>query len=590
MADVTNFPAAGDDKAVSLRNSQYARFDLAFAEDVKEKHPNVWKLGGNIRGNAQFALLSRIAKQGGVPKTPAEEKAVRLREAWAARHYRNKRPAGVVALMKWLVVGAIGERRMKDIMNAEKEKRRDEAGRDTAGILDAGASGDDRGHASDGVLVRAANVRAVRREARPTEANPQRTVVVVDFVGSDESIDSHDSVLVCDWDQDGRLTRYLANPVLQWMHGRAPEQIPAIGHCENVRCSSRELLAVAVFDDTTEFDREIAAKYEKGILRAFSVGFAPGEAEVRIIDGREVVFFSKNELREISAVNVPSNANALVARQRAVVDAVREMARAATGPVQMRDVMARLRDAPAPQERTEPAPAAAPTPAAPAAHGDTMTMKTIEVQERDVRTEKGGGMHAKMTCPHCDKEFEMGMKAMPMHPEKAAEMEQMRSLLSATQSDLTEKTRLLDAEAKRAQALEDRLAASTAQVGRMLLDTAQSELTARAGKKFEPHELEEELSLARMFLGDTAPDPEAPKDEKGNPTRTIGQKKFAARLATLDKRRDLALLDNPITAGAALPQTDNIVRDAAAGKPLSQGGETRAGDGLAALLDAPAAG
>lgn len=582
MADVTDFPTQGDDKAVSLRNSQYARFDLAFAEDVKEKHPDVWKLGGNIRGNAQFALLSRIAKQGGVPKTPAEEKAIRLREAWAARHYRNKRPAGVVALMKWLVVGAIGEGRMKDIMNAEKEKRRDEAGRNTAGILDAGASGDDWGHASDGVLVRAANVRAVRREARSTEANPQRTIVAVDFVASDESIDSHDSVLVCDWDQDGRLTRYLSNPVLQWMHGRAPEQIPAIGHCESVRCSSRELLATAHFDDTTEFDREIAAKYEKGILRAFSVGFAPGEAEVRIIDGREVVFFSKNELREISAVNVPSNANALVARQRAVVDTVREMSRAMGGPVQMRDVMARLRDAPASQERTEPAPVAAPTPAAPAAHGDTMTTKTIEIQERDVRAEKGGGMHAKMTCPHCDKEIEMALKAMPMHPEKAAEVEQMRS-------DLTEKVRLLDAEAKRAQALEDRLAASTAQIGRMLVDVAQSELTARSGKKFEPAELDEELSLARMFLADSTPDPDAPKDEKGNPTRTIGQKKFAARLATLDKRRDLALLDNPITAGAPLPKTEDAVRDAAAGKPLPRGAETRAGDGLAALLDAPAA-
>lgn len=583
MPDITNFPKQGDNKAVSLRNSEYARFDLAYAEDVKDNHPDVWALGGNIKGNAQFRILSRIAKQGGTPKTPAEEKAIRLRETWAARHYQNKRPAGVVALMKWLVVGAIGEGRMKDIMNAEKEKRRDDdASQNPAGGEPAEPTGDGRGDASDGVLVRAAVVRAVRREARPTEKDPNRSVVAVDFVASDESIDSHGSVLVCDWDQDGRLNRYLANPVLQWMHGRAPEQIPAIGHCENVRVVGRQLLATAVFDDTTEFDREIAAKYEKGILRAFSVGFVPGEAEVRIVDGREVVFFSKNELRENSAVNVPSNANALVAKQRAVVDVVREMSRAAGGPVLMRDVMARLRDAPATQEQTEPAPVAAPTPAATTAHGDTMTTKKIEIEERDMRAEKGGGMHMKMTCPHCDKEIEMAMKAMPMHPEKAAELDQ-------TKTALAEKERLFDVEQKRAQGLEDRLASATAQIGRMLLDHAQSELTARSGKKFEPAEMDEEMVLARMFLSDVAPDPESPKDEKGNPTRTIGQKKFAARLATLDKRRDLALLDNPITAGTPLPQTDATVRDAADGKPLTPHGTgTRAGEGFAALLDAPA--
>ena len=602
MAAPSNFPTAGDDKAVSLRNSGYARFDLAFAQDLKDSHPGVWALGGNIKGNAQFAILSRIAKQGGVPATPAEEKAVRLREAWAAWHYENKLAPGVVALAKWLVVGGIGEKRMKDVMNEEKEKRRGQADIDPARDAAPEPAGDGGHESQDGVLVRAAHVRAVRREARPTEKDPNRKLVVVDFVASTEDIDSHDSVLVCDWAENGRLTRYLANPVLLWQHGRAPEQIPAIGHCENVRVpllndgkqvgtatsrgDGRQLLASAVFDDTTEFDREIAAKYEKGVLRGFSVSFASEECEVRLVDGREVTFFIGNELREISAVNIPSNPHTLATKQRALLDAAREMARASGGRVHMRDVVASLR-AGATHERSDlttgrDAPATTTTtPAAPAAPGDTMTTKTIEIQERDVRAEKGGGMSAKMACPHCEKEIDMTMKAMPMHPEKAAEAEQTRTALA-------EQTRLHAAEAARAQSLEDKLAASTAKLSTMLLDTARSEITARAGKKFEPHELDEELSLARMFLDDARPDPDAPKDERGNATRTMGQRKFADRLATLDKRRDLALLDGPITTGAPLVQGDPQVRDAAAGTTTTPTVGTRSGEGLAAMIDGSA--
>lgn len=580
MSDTTDFPKQGDDKAVSLRNSEYARFDLAFAQDLKDNHPKVWRKGGNIKGNAQFAILSRIAKQGGSPKTPAEEKAIRLREAWAARHYQNKRVPGVVAQIKWLVVGALGERRMKDLMNDEKEKRRDDTGIHPARDEAAESPGDNGHDAPDGVLMRAAVVRAVRREARPTETNPKRSVVTVDFIASTEDIDSHDSILVCDWDQDGRLSRYLSNPVLLWQHGRAPEQIPAIGVCENVRVEGRQLLATAVFDDSTEFDRAVAEKYEKSILRGFSVRFRSEYAEVRMIDGREIVEFSGNELLEISGVNIPSNAVTLTT-QRDVVTTAREMARAVGGRVQVRDVVDRMRAHTIIQERTEPAPVAAPTPAASAVPGETMTIKTIEIGERDVRSEKGG-MHAKMSCPHCDKEIDLSMKSMPMSPEKAAEMEQ-------TRASLTEKERLLDAEVRRAQGLEDKLAVASARFATMLVDTAESELKARSGKKFEPHEYDTEMDLARMFLGDMTPDPDAPKDDKGNPTRTVGQKKFAARLATLDKRRDIGLLDGPITTTTPLPSTDETVRDAAAGTPKPRGAETRAGDGLAALLDAQAA-
>lgn len=128
--DVTNFPAEGDNKTVTLRNSKFDRFDVEWALELKKKHPKVWDLGGNIRGNKQFDILSRVQKQGGAPHTAAEEAAIRLREPWAARHYEDFRPPGVVAQVKWLVVGKLGEQKMKKLLNKEKDRQNKEASLD----------------------------------------------------------------------------------------------------------------------------------------------------------------------------------------------------------------------------------------------------------------------------------------------------------------------------------------------------------------------------------------------------------------------------------------------------------------------------
>lgn len=120
--DPTNFPADGDDKTVSLNTSQWDVFDLKFAEKIKNNYPQIWRAGGNIKGGEQYRKLRPIALDGGSVDTRAEESAVRLREAWGARHYEDHRLAGVVAQMKWLVVGSRGEKHMKDLINDEIDK------------------------------------------------------------------------------------------------------------------------------------------------------------------------------------------------------------------------------------------------------------------------------------------------------------------------------------------------------------------------------------------------------------------------------------------------------------------------------------
>lgn len=120
--DPTNFPKAGDDKAVSLRNSEHELFDRRFAQRIKDEYPEIWDKGGNVIGNDQYRRLIKVLDQDGRIESETDEKAIRLREAWGARHKEDYRIAGVVAQIKWLVVGSRGERYMKDIINDEIEK------------------------------------------------------------------------------------------------------------------------------------------------------------------------------------------------------------------------------------------------------------------------------------------------------------------------------------------------------------------------------------------------------------------------------------------------------------------------------------
>lgn len=119
---VTNFPAEGDDKKVTLRNSQWALFPVGEAEDLKANWPELWSKAGNEKGNEQFRKLAPIAKRGGVPEGEAEENAIRLREAWIARHRGDFQLNGVIAQVKWLAVGDRGLDHMRKVLREAKDK------------------------------------------------------------------------------------------------------------------------------------------------------------------------------------------------------------------------------------------------------------------------------------------------------------------------------------------------------------------------------------------------------------------------------------------------------------------------------------
>lgn len=165
LADVTNFPKKGDDKKVGLRNSQWSVFDPDYAADLKENWPEIWKAGGNIRGNDQYRKLKPVVANGGVPSNGTEENAVRLREAWGARHYGDHLLAGVVAQIKWFVVGELGESGMKVVIQEKKDKIR-ESRKASLAMLQVGQGPDVRQQARDALGYRDELVDALQeREA-----------------------------------------------------------------------------------------------------------------------------------------------------------------------------------------------------------------------------------------------------------------------------------------------------------------------------------------------------------------------------------------------------------------------------------------
>ena len=106
-----------DDRVDSFDKSKWPMFDRSFAERIKTRYPKIWDAGGNIKGDDQYEILTKIATQGGKARTEDQIKALELREAWIARHKGDFRLPGVIAQIKWLAIGSRGEDHMKKVVN-----------------------------------------------------------------------------------------------------------------------------------------------------------------------------------------------------------------------------------------------------------------------------------------------------------------------------------------------------------------------------------------------------------------------------------------------------------------------------------------
>lgn len=131
-------------------------------------------------------------------------------------------------------------------------------------------------------------------------------------VASTDIVDRHGERINQEgWD----LKNFKKNPVMLWAHDH--NEI-AVGNARNIHIEraggSPRLVFTPDFHDKTETARSLKALFEEGWLNSFSVGFIPKD-----FDGQESTYL-KQELLEISAVNVPANAEATMLAYKSLVD------------------------------------------------------------------------------------------------------------------------------------------------------------------------------------------------------------------------------------------------------------------------------
>ncbi len=125
-----------------------------------------------------------------------------------------------------------------------------------------------------------------------------------EFLLSDESLNSHDSIIMTD---GIRLDRFLANPVMFYNHDTRKG---VVGRWENVRKENGKLYGTPVFDTKHDLGLMLQQQVEDGFVRGASIGIGSVEYEYDPTNNKTMKVISC-ELLEVSVCDIPSNSNAL---------------------------------------------------------------------------------------------------------------------------------------------------------------------------------------------------------------------------------------------------------------------------------------
>ena len=98
-----------------------SKWIMSYAKKIKSKHPEIWKLGGNIFGNEAFENLKRVSERG--YWLDSEEWMYVKWRSYVARHKQDFRIEGVVAMLKWVDKVDKGWSYMKSLIEEEIKKK-----------------------------------------------------------------------------------------------------------------------------------------------------------------------------------------------------------------------------------------------------------------------------------------------------------------------------------------------------------------------------------------------------------------------------------------------------------------------------------
>lgn len=116
---------AVDPEDPKISDSDWEEPPYDYVLDLKENWPEIWGAGGNERGNEAFEYWTKYNEG---DRTEGVLDWVVEREAWGARHEKDFLLAGVVAQLKWGVVGSRGFDHQKKTVEDEKRRLEEKKG------------------------------------------------------------------------------------------------------------------------------------------------------------------------------------------------------------------------------------------------------------------------------------------------------------------------------------------------------------------------------------------------------------------------------------------------------------------------------
>lgn len=129
---------------------------------------------------------------------------------------------------------------------------------------------------------------------------------IVAIASSDVEDRQGERVDVGGWELDN----FIKAPRLLWGHDHQKLPVGKVTDVWIEKSATPRLMFKAQFQTVTEFGKAVKKLFEQGFLNTFSVGFKPIDSE-HDEDVKSGIKFTKQELLEISVVNVPANPEAL---------------------------------------------------------------------------------------------------------------------------------------------------------------------------------------------------------------------------------------------------------------------------------------
>ncbi len=148
------------------------------------------------------------------------------------------------------------------------------------------------------------------------------------FIASTPNSDRYDDVI----DQNSWvLEGYKNNPVILLNHRQ--DMLP-IGRATKIGVVNGQLEIDVEFDMEDELGANVARKVDQGFLKAVSVGFQPKKGIMRSelpgdhkAYGKTGMFYSENELLEVSVVTIPANSEAIAKNFSPLKEVIRQIVR-----------------------------------------------------------------------------------------------------------------------------------------------------------------------------------------------------------------------------------------------------------------------